>query len=455
MKLSRAMDMKLFAIAGNPVMHSRSPPMHNAAFEALGIDACYTRLAGFSAKSVLATAKAIDMQGLNITTPFKEEIVSKCDRVSNEAAVIRAVNTVILHKGKASGYNTDGAGVAGALRETGLRLRGARILVIGVGGAARAAAHRLLREGAQVTIANRTVEKAQETARELGAEFCALKPWQIETVLRQSDALVAAVPTPEQIIEPKMLHRGLIILDANYAHPSALVRDARRRRCRVLDGTSWLLHQGVEAFRLFTGRKAPIEIMRKALHQAKKNKRANIANTVNIALIGFMGSGKTTISRKMQKMAGMKRVGLDQEIERRAGMPIVDLFENEGEAVFRRMESRALRQALRQKRQIIDCGGGVVLRPENSLALKKNAIRVWVWADAATALRRVAREQTRPLMNIKDPRERERTAHRILQQRIPLYAENADLLIDSTDGKPGEIAKRLVHELGLEARGHE
>ena len=292
---------RIFASTGRPIMHSISPQMHNAAFRELGMDAVYIRLAAAGADAALRVAKQIGMDGLNVTTPYKEDFVRLVDSLDESAKSVGAVNTVKLEKGHATGFNTDGNGVSGSLAANGIGISGKKAVVLGAGGAAMAAVHALCGNGARVIVANRTLGKAKTLAGRFGCSACSLEENELAAALDGADIVVSALSTAERVVPRKLLGKNMVVLEAMYAKDSALASDARALGCKVLGGKEWLLWQGVKAFEIFTGEKAPTEAMRKAIEcpsgtarpslprEAIAKKEAGHKST--IALVGFMGSG--------------------------------------------------------------------------------------------------------------------------------------------------------------------
>ncbi len=426
---------KIFAVAGDPVLHSMSPAMLNAAFAERAIDAVYIRLAASRAEEILNCANEMGLAGFNVTSPFKEEIVPLLDDVDDLARRIGAVNTVVLDQGRTKGYNTDAEGVVDALVAAKVRLSGSKAIVIGAGGAAKAAIFGLLSEGAEVTVINRTLEKAQVLAEKTGCMVSRLED--IEKELVNTDILVSCVSSGQRFIEPRLLREGLAVLDANYSTETFLVKDATERGCRVVDGREWLLFQGAGAFRHFTGAEPPLTAMRKVLRERQSLRRRNIA------FVGFMATGKSTVARVVSEKADLPLIDIDVEIERKARTSIREIFENKGEEAFRRMERAEIRRIGRAEKAIIACGGGAVLNEKNRASLKKNCIVVWLWADAGSILRRVGGNGDRPLLN---ERRDESAVKKLLHERLPLYARCSDLVVRSENSEPEEIARKVYEE---------
>lgn len=162
----------------------------------------------------------------------------------------------------------------------------------------------------------------------------------------------------------------------------------------------------------------------------------------NIALIGFMGAGKSAVGRALAHKLKMKHVELDEMVERKAGKPITDIFKSEGEQAFRRMESEAVAEASQKEKTVISCGGGTVLDPLNIEALKTNAVVVYLQAGADDVLQRVKDSvHIRPLLARTDP---SRTVAELLKTRRPLYEKAADLVVDTSGLSVDEVVDRLV-----------
>lgn len=261
----------LCGILLHPAGHTRSPAMHNAAFRSLGIDAVYLAfdVAPEALAAALAGARALGVRQLAISIPHKEAAAAHLDAVDETARRIGAVNTVTTQQGRLVGANTDWIGVVRAL-EAARPLTGSRAVVLGAGGAARAAVYGLASRGARVVVLNRTPERARALADALGAEAggalddlashpCDVLVNTTSVGLREDRSPVAADAIP----------RDALVLDAVYDPPrTRLLRDAAQRGARAIEGKWWLVHQAAEQVRLWTGRDAPLEVMAKAFDDA-------------------------------------------------------------------------------------------------------------------------------------------------------------------------------------------
>jgi len=261
----------VFGLVGNPVEHSLSPPMHEAAYDELGLDARYVTFepARGDIAAAVEGADALGVAGLNVTIPFKQAVL---DAVEPDALAARigAVNTIDFSGETVTGHNTDAEGVRRSFAHHGVELDGKTAVVVGAGGAGRAAAFALADAGATVSIANRTVETAGLLADDVGSAASAHGLDALPDLLADADVLVNATSVgmeeDESPVPADALHADLAVLDAVYAPlETRLLRDADAAGATTIDGAWMLLFQGVAAFELWTGRDAPIAAMDDAL----------------------------------------------------------------------------------------------------------------------------------------------------------------------------------------------
>ena len=274
-------EARLFGVLGDPVDHSLSPAMHNAAFAACALPYLYLRfrVASDALPAALADARRLGMGGLNLTVPLKEVALGLLDDVTPEARRIGAVNTITASDGRLVGDNTDARGFLKSL-EGRIALGGAHVVLIGAGGSARAVGTALATAGVtHVTIANRTLARAADLARRLEdtgpvrATVASLDA--LEDGLGLSDARLVVNTTSTGLgNDPIAVRHGAtphdcLFMDLVYgAQPTPFLRAAARGRRRTLDGSGMLLHQGALAFETWTGQAAPLDAMRRALGEA-------------------------------------------------------------------------------------------------------------------------------------------------------------------------------------------
>lgn len=286
-------DTQLTGLFGFPVGHTASPPMHNAGFDALGLPWVYLPLEVHPDRlgDAVRGTVALGFRGFNVTIPHKQAVIEFLDDVSDEARVIGAVNTVrIDQRGARHGHNTDGSGFIRSLRtDAGYDPADAVCFVMGAGGAGRAAATQLALDGAKRVLVCDTDEArahalADSIASNVSAQRVAMVPHDdaaIAEALAGVELFVDATPLGMHEGDPvsidvERLRTEALVVDLVYNRPeTALLAQAKARGCRILNGLGMLLFQGVEAFELWTGRDAPVDAMRRALHEAVYGKESD------------------------------------------------------------------------------------------------------------------------------------------------------------------------------------
>lgn len=265
MKISGA--TQVYGIIGNPVRHSMSPAMHNAAFAAAGLDKIYAAFPAPDAAAAVRAIRALGIMGASVTIPHKQAVIPELDSVDPVAAAIGAVNTIVRREDKLHGANTDWLGANQALAQA-LELRGARVLILGAGGSARAIGFGLKEAGAQIALASRTPASGRELARQLACPWLPLE----QAAAERADALINATSvgmSPRETASPMpaaALANFPVVMDIVYAPlQTRLLREAAAAGCRCIDGLAMLLHQGAAQFTMWTGLEAPLAVMRQSL----------------------------------------------------------------------------------------------------------------------------------------------------------------------------------------------
>jgi 3-dehydroquinate dehydratase/shikimate dehydrogenase len=257
---------RVYGVLGSDVARSLSPVIHNQAFAACGIDAVYVPITAEALPPFLGALPALGLAGFSVTRPYKVEILPYLHEVEEAAAVSRSVNTVLVRDGRLQGSTTDGLGLLAPLKRR-IALKGRRVVVLGAGGAARAAALALARRGSRVTVLARDEAQAAEVGRVVGCDWGRLD----ELGFREWDLLVNATPVgsasaPQETPVPaEHLRPGRVVLDMVYdPSQTRLLREARAAGCRVIDGREMLVAQAAAQFETWTGLEAPLATMRAA-----------------------------------------------------------------------------------------------------------------------------------------------------------------------------------------------
>jgi 3-dehydroquinate dehydratase/shikimate dehydrogenase len=255
---------RVFGVLGTDVGRSLSPILHNRAFEARRLDAVYVPLQAEALEPFIKALPSLGISGFSVTRPYKVEILRHLDEVEEAAAVCGSVNTVSVNEGRLRGSTTDDTGVLAPLKKR-TEVKGRRVVVIGAGGAARAAAFALQRKGAQVLVLARDPSRAAEVAAAVGCSYGPLS--QLGRVVW--DVLINATPVgstaslDETPVPAALLRPGAVVFDMVYDPlETRLLREARDAGCTVVDGLEMLLAQAVAQFEAWTGLEAPVDVMR-------------------------------------------------------------------------------------------------------------------------------------------------------------------------------------------------
>lgn len=276
---------RLISLLGDPVNHSLSPYMHNLSFENLGLDYAYMafEIKKEKIKDAVDAMKTLNVRGFNVTMPYKEKIIDLLDEVDNQAKIIGSVNTVLNSKGKLLGYNTDGKGFVKALEEKKIDFKLKKVLILGSGGAAKSIAIQLALEGVkEIIIANRTIEKAniivniiKEHVKDVKINSINLNENKLKSEIINTDILVNTTSIgmregflDSPIKETKILHKDLFVADIIYKpQKTKLLSQAQERGCNTMNGLNMLIFQGALAFKIWTGKDMPNEVIDKILNK--------------------------------------------------------------------------------------------------------------------------------------------------------------------------------------------
>ncbi len=421
--------MKLFGVTGKPIAHSLSPVLFRSAFP--DSDDAYLRLVADSAKEALALSREIGLAGLNVTSPFKEDIVPLLDEIDASARAVGAVNTVVFQDTKILGFNTDSDGVRALLKKAGPIDASESVAVLGAGGAARAVLHVLNSlDVHNIAFINRSKPRAEAIRRRFGVRHV---QWnKAQPVVSAADVVISCLPAnvsvPAGWLNPKQR-----VLDATY-HGGAVGQEAREANCRVFDGLPWLIGQAEAGFARMTG-KAPQLDQIEPIHEKTGN--------TPLFLAGLSGTGKTMVGRRLAALLEWKFIDTDEEIVRNSEKTIARIFEEEGEASFRSWERETVLTVLDKQNTVISLGGGALLDENLAAEVKSSGFVVWLWATPEECASRITGND-RPLLVGGDSASR---LTELLRKRRDGYARVADLVIDTGSRKPEVVAGRIADEI--------
>lgn len=450
---------RLACLLGSPVKHSRSPLMHNTAFELTGIDAAYLcfDVGTEGLAETVRGLKTMNVMGFNLTMPDKSAMVELCDELDTAARIAGSVNTVVNKDGRFIGYTTDGVGFTRAAKEAGHPLPGKKIVLLGAGGAASAVLVQAALDGAEkIHVFNRPGENFKRAERIISElektcdcrlEISDLNDEEtLKEAIKNADILIngtsvgmapktdACLIKEEWFADKDIMHAGLVVSDLIYEPAKTrLLSLAEKSGLATFNGMYMLLYQGAESFRLWTGCDMPDEVI-KNIYFSKKN----------IYLTGFMGTGKSTVARFLSERTGLEIAEMDELIVGREGKAISRIFEENGEEYFRKVETELLAELADKGNMIVSCGGGVAAQPRNVEIMKDSGRVVMLSARPETVLKRVENDNSRPLL------EGNKNAEYIaglMEKRRACYIAAADVIIDTDDKNPERIAGEIIRKI--------
>ena len=410
------MGEKVYGLLGRKLGHSWSVPIH----QALGCEDY--RLIELEPEALGDFLRREDIGGLNVTIPYKREVMAFCDVIDEGAKAIGSVNTLVRRGGKLYGYNTDIDGFLYMLRRARISLMGKKVVVLGSGGASLTAQAAAKREGArEVVVVSRTGLDNYENLPQRHGDAEALvntTPVGMWPRLEEAPVDLRLLPAVTDVVD--VIYnpgRTNLLLQASgwnrneFYYDDLGLWDERYFRCA--GGLSMLAAQAKRAEELFFDRTIPDGDTEKIVAWLWQDR-------TNIVLVGMPGCGKTTVGRELAQLSGKPFVDLDEEIVRRAGKSIPDIFREEGEAAFRELESQVLADICARSGQVIATGGGAVLRAENRAAMRRTG-QVYFLCRNLEELPTDGR-----------PLSQKGSLEEMYRVRKPLYSAAADAVIDNS-----------------------
>ncbi len=477
-------------LIGNPVKHTVSPLIHNLLANMKEINLVYVpfEVENGNLQDAIKGAKALNIMGLNVTIPYKNEVVPFLDDIDPLAKGIGAVNTLVRTKdGGFKGYNTDMTGLYRAIVEEGVELKDQTVVLLGAGGVARPAAFLCASKGAKkVYLLNRTYEKALDVADEvnravyeygrddkctadgINAEGEATDYENIVVPMRLTDYR-ELISMEESFIAMQCTSVGLfpdvnsaVIEDEDfYKHVSVAIdmvyrpletkfmKFAKAAGAKSFSGLKMLLYQGIDAFELWNDSVGcDIKVSKEEADEIYRSLVFEVSEARNIILEGFMGSGKSTVADILSDKLMLELLDTDEAIEDAEGRSISEIFDQEGEDAFRDMETELLKTIENEhfREMVISLGGGLPLREKNRELLKKCGKVIYLRTSPETVYERLKGDDTRPLLRGEDPLDRIRS---LQEDRRERYEAAADLIIDTDELSPLEVADKIVELLGI------
>jgi shikimate dehydrogenase len=457
---------RICGLIGNPVKHTLSPLIHNSLSDMFGINMVYVpfEVKESDVKAAIKGALALDIKGLNVTVPYKSEVIPYLDDIDPLAKSIGAVNTLVrTPNGGFKGYNTDVTGLYHAMQDEGIDLSGEVVVILGAGGVARPTAFLCADKGAKkVYILNRTYEKAEAVAEEVNTALNTdvVTPMKLEDykrVLMAHDKFIALQCTSvglfpdvnSAVIEDKEFYKHVsCALDEVYRPlETKFMKLAKEAGARTFSGLKMLLYQGIDAYELWHAEEK-IKVTKDQADVVYRSLMLDVVGASNIILEGFMGSGKSAVSVLLADELDMELVDTDEIIEETEGRSINEIFEKEGEKAFRDMETDLLEAITGDhwREFVISLGGGMPVREENRRLLRKAGKIVFLKASPETIYERVKDDDSRPLLRREDPLSK---IKELMASRMEAYEDAADIVVDTDNKTIEEVVGEIVDRLGI------
>lgn len=472
---------KTIGLIGCPVEHTLSPVIHNSLSSIFAQNMVYLpfHVEETQVEDAMKGAYGLGILGLNVTVPHKQHVMEYLVETDGAARAIGAVNTLVRTAGGYKGYNTDMEGLRHAVLSEGISLRDKTVVVLGAGGASKAVVYMCLLEGAgRIYLLNRTLSKAEEIAGDMNALVrdglqAGFKAY------READTGEGGSPVVPMLIHDyaEIPEENLYVFQATSIGlapngDKAVIEDAafyqkvavgydlvynpaetkfmslvKQGGGRAYNGLKMLLYQGVLAYSYWTG--IPFSRLETVCDRIYAELFHGVHDLHNVILMGFMGSGKSTVGRALAKRLKYAFVDTDAYIEAKESMSVADIFSERGERCFRQMETDAIRELLKENRHtVFATGGGMPLRKENADLLNLLGETVYLQASAGEVYERLKGDTKRPLLQSENPMER---IVELMGERQMLYEAAADYHI-CVDAKAVDvIVDEIIYKLDLES----
>ena len=445
---------KTLGLLGNPIQHTLSPLIHNQLSKLMGYDEIYVPFEVPEGELQQAVEGAFSLQilGLNVTVPYKQEVMAYLAAIDPIAKDIGAVNTLVRIPDGYKGYNTDVLGLQRQLREDGISLEGREVIILGAGGASKAVAYLCyLEKAGKVHLLNRTLKKAErlaDTINELAGERLVVPgvldeyktlPNRNYIVFQATSIGLPGTKEQAAIMEPEFYEKVQVGIDLIYNPARTMFMQlVEHGGGRAYNGLKMLLYQGICAYE-FWNQCTVSDDLAKNVYQTLE---AHLyPKEQNIVLTGFMGAGKTRIGRELAALLSFEFIDTDAYIETKEGMTISNIFATKGEPYFRALEVQVLQELAKKKGVIISTGGGMPLQTKNAAMLKECGRVIYLQASAETIYQRLKGDTTRPLLQTNNPRE---AINQLLAEREKAYSFVADMAVTVDQKTVEQITKEIL-----------
>ena len=456
-------NTKTCGLIGHPLGHTLSPQIHNMLAEMTGINMVYVPfdVQPEDLANALPGAMSLGLLGMNVTIPYKNRIMEGLQSVDPLAERIGAVNTLVREKnGKGfRGYNTDMTGLYRSLQQENVAIDGESVIILGAGGVARAVAYLCAVKGArEIYLLNRTREKADRIAEEINSgekrncvismqlsDYRSIPEISGKYLCIQCTSIGMYPNENTAVIEDTafftMIHTGVDLVYRPLE--TKFLKLAAQHGAKCVSGLKMLLYQAVDAFELWNR----IKITQEQADTVYRELINIISANGNFILIGFMGSGKSTVSRILAEKLGYTCIDMDANIEQQAKMPVRDIFANRGEEAFRQMETESLHKFAEYRDHfVLSAGGGLPLREENRMLMHRIGTVVFLRTEPLTVYERLKGDHTRPLLQGENVLQK---IENLEKERENYYQMAADFVITTDQKTPQEVADEIIRHAGI------
>ncbi len=447
----------VLGIFGKPVEHTLSPAIHNTISEELKKDLIYVPFhVEDDIEAAVKGAYAMNVKGINVTVPYKQDVIPHLVSIDENAKKIGAVNTLVRAEGGFRGYNTDMMGLSRAMDNHEIEIEDKNVIILGAGGASRAAVYMcMLRKARVIYLVNRSLDKAMALADEMNELFQrkTIYPIAVEDYKKVPvDSYVMLQCTSMGLKEGD----GLLINDDEFYdmaecgydliyNPAVtpFMRALNQRNIPVYNGLTMLLYQGIIAYELWNDIKIDEKLCKRVLNVLKRKLYGE-----NIILVGYMGSGKTSVGKCLAEKYGMKLVDTDRLIVENEGITINEIFATLGEGAFREMETGIIKTLQEDCcNTVISTGGGMPIKKENQELLKKLGKVVYLNASPEETYERVKNDTERPLLKSGTKEEVKNKIKSMINERRGYYLKASDVEV-KVDGRSVEyIADEIISQV--------
>lgn len=444
---------RLLGLIGNPVEHTLSPAIHNSIASGEVYVPFFVEHGRL--EDAVKGGYALNILGMNVTVPYKSEVIPFLKDIDRTADGIGAVNTLVRVDGGYKGYNTDAMGFGRELEHFGVDVAGKSAIMLGAGGAARAVAFQLCNLGIRdLTILNIDPDMTNALVADLKRinpdatinsgllteigdvvnKFKSEHPGEKYFAVQCTSVGLAPKSDACVVEDGEFFDHMFAALDVIYKpKETKFMGYCKKHGVPAYNGERMLLYQGICAYELFTGK----TVSEGAIEKAYRNMSAK-----TVILTGYMGTGKTTVGKVLAKQLHLPLFDTDELIESKTDMSISDIFAKYGEAAFRDMETELLKEIKEYYGPcVLSLGGGLVLREENRRLLDEIGVTFALSATADTIYDRVKGDTTRPLLQCEDPLAK---IKQMLNDRAAAYEDAADHEVTTDNKKVSAICEEIV-----------